>query len=241
MKKLATTLTLLTVALLGTGCGSDDGQGTIVVTAYGESYIEDGIPSSVIDDGWSVDFDHFKVTIDDVNVGGNELRDLKAIDLTESSSGDGQELGAVLVSAGDHTDSSFAIKKVEVEGEATKKDVTKTFHWIFEQTTAYTECEATTKVKAAGSATFQVTVHADHLLFDSIVASDPAVLFGPLAAADRDDDGEITQQELEQTDVGDYDPGSEGGIEDLWAYLMALSRTVGHVNGEGHCEAHRDD
>ena len=241
MRNISTFLTLLTLALLGTGCASDESHGTIIVTAYGESYIEDGIPSSVLDDGWSLDFDHFKVTIDDVLVGEAELTDIKAVDLTKSSAGDGQELGAVLVAAGDHTDASFAITQVEVEGQATKKDVTKTFHWIFKQTTNYTECDAITTVKDGGTATFQVTVHADHLLFDSIVSSDPAVLFGPLAAADTDDDGEITQQELEQTDIGDYDPGSEDGVDDLWTYLTALSRTVGHVNGEGHCHAQADD
>lgn len=31
-------------------CG--DGEDTVRVTAYGESFIEDGIPASEMDDGW---------------------------------------------------------------------------------------------------------------------------------------------------------------------------------------------
>jgi hypothetical protein len=240
MKTLRSTFALLAIPCLTLACSSTDGEGTVTVTAYGESFIEEGIPASEMSDGWEIEFDHFDVTIEDVKLGGEELSDIESVDLSKNSSGEGHELGTLLVSEGDHTESSFSITHVDVEGQATKGDVTKTFHWIFDQPTTYGECETTTSVDDGGSSTFQITVHADHLFYDSLVAEEPALLFGPLAAADEDDDGEITEEELSSTDIGAYDPGSEDGIEDLWAFLNGQAKTLGHVDGEGHCHVESD-
>lgn len=241
MKYFSTILSLTACAFLGSACSSDEADGTLLITAYGESYIEDGIPSAEVEDGWEVNFEHFKVTIEDVIVGEETLTNIEVIDLTKKSSGDGQELGALLLPAGKYTTASFAITQVEAEGEATKGKEKKTFHWIFDRTTEYTKCKATSTIKAGEADTLQITVHADHLLYDSLVAEEPSLLFGPLAAADADDDGEITQEELKKADIGDYDPGSDDGVDDLWAYLSALSTTLGHVNGEGHCSSRATD
>lgn len=213
------------------------GEGTVIVTAYGESFIEDGIPADEVDDGWAVEFERFEVAIRDVVVGGTDVPVKKRIDLTKSSKGKGHTLGSATVAADDHTHSSFSVGRVEVTGSATKGDVTKTFEWVFDETTSYHECETTTKVPAGGEATFQITVHADHLLYDSLVSEEPRVLFQALADADADDDGVITKKELAATDIGAYDPGSEGGVDDLWSWLVAQTRTLGHVDGEGHCHA----
>ncbi len=241
MNNLARLLSLTLSSYACLACSSSDEEGTVAVTAYGESFIEDGIPASEMSDGWAIEFEHFEVTIEDVAVAGESLTDIDAVDLTENSSGDGHEIGTLLVPAGDHTNSSFAITRVDVEGQASKDDETKTFHWVFEHTTMYDECETTTAVEDGGSSTFQITVHADHLFYDSLVSSDPELVFDPLAAADEDDDGEITQDELENADLGALDPGSDDDIEDLWAYLNAQTRTLGHVDGEGHCHAEASD
>jgi hypothetical protein len=241
MKIRASYISVLAAAAFSLACSSSDGEGTIIVTSYGESFIEDGIPAAAMADGWEIDFGKFDVSFEDINVGGQNLTDIDSVDLSESSSGEGQELGSVLVSEGDHTDSSFSITRVDIQGEATKDDVTKTFHWVFEHTTNYHECETTTSVDDGGSATFQITVHADHLFYDSLVAEEPELLFGPLADADENDDGEITEEELANTDIGAYDPGSEDGIDDLWAFLNAQTKTLGHVDGEGHCHAETVD
>lgn len=241
MRYFSTILSLTTCAFLGTACSPDEADGTLLITAYGESYIEDGIPGAEVDDGWTVNFEHFKVTIEDVIVGEEKLTNIDVVDLTKKSSGDGQELGALLLPAGKYTAASFAITQVEVEGEANKGKEKKTFHWVFDRTTEYTKCKATSTITDAEADTLQITVHADHLLYDSLVADEPSLLFGPLAAADADDDGEITQEELKKADIGDYDPGSEDGVDDLWAYLSALSTTLGHVNGEGHCSSRARD
>jgi hypothetical protein len=223
-------------ALFLTACGGD-GKGTVVVTAYGESFIEDGIPADDVVDGWAVDYSRFEVAISDVTVAAVAISVPSTIDLSVSSDGKGHELGSAPVAEGEHTGSRFTIAKVVIDGTATKDDKTKTFSWVFDRPTRYTECATTTSVGDGGSATFQITVHADHLLYDSLVSEEPQILFQALADADADGDGAITQAELAETDIGAYDPGSEGGIDDLWAWLTAQTKTLGHVDGEGHCHA----
>jgi hypothetical protein len=45
-----------------TACGDDNGKGTVTVTTWGESFIEDGLPSSVFPkDNWSVKYSKFLV------------------------------------------------------------------------------------------------------------------------------------------------------------------------------------
>lgn len=228
--------------LILAGCGADDeGQGTVTVTAYGESFIEDGIPASETGDGWAVDFERFEVSVRDVTVAGAEISVPASVDLSAASSGAGHALGSAVVPAGSYAKGAFTLARVEVVGTATKGAQTKTFSWVFDQPTRYTDCETTTKVSDGGDAVFQITVHADHLLYDSAVSETPQVLFQALAAADADGDGAITQAELAATDIGAYDPGSEGGVDDLWRYLNILVRTVGHVDGEGHCDATPDN
>lgn len=236
--KIAHVLAIFPALFVLSACGSEsEGQGTVNVTAYGESFIEDGIPASEVGDDWAVEFTRFEVSIEDVSVGGVAISVAESVDLSESSSGDGHELGSEEVAEGDHARSSYTIARVEVDGTATKDAKSKSFSWVFDDATRYTECETSTSVVAGESATFQITVHADHLLYDSLVAEKPELLFQALADADTDEDGDITRAELSSTDIGAYDPGSEDGVDDLWSWLVAQSRTLGHVDGEGHCRA----
>jgi hypothetical protein len=217
-------------------CGTED-NGTVAVTAYGESFIEEGIPASEMGDGWAIEFSRFEVSIRDVEVAGVAISVPASIDLSESTSGQGHPLGSALVPSGDYTDARYTVANIEVEGTATKGSETKSFEWVFDQATDYTECETTTSVQEEVAATFQITIHADHLFYDSLVADEPQVLFQPLADADGDANGIITETELAAADIGVYDPGSEDGIDDLWTWLSAQARTTGHVDGEGHCRA----
>lgn len=223
--------------LLALACGSDKGEGTVTVTAYGEAFIEEGIPADEVDDGWAVTFDRFVVRVQDVRVAGTSIDVVEKIDLSKPSKGKGHELGSALVAEGEYTHGAFTLGKIDVRGSATKGDVKKTFAWVFDETTRYDECETTTTVKDGGNTTFQITIHADHLLYDSLVSEEPRVLFQALADADVDGDGDITKQELEATDIGNYDAGSEKGANDLWAWLNAQVRSLGHIDGEGHCHA----
>lgn len=219
------------------GCG---GEGTVAVTAFGESFIEDGIPADAVDDGWAVDFGRFEVDVRDVVVAGQQLAIDEPVDLVPSSSGAGHELGRVVVPAGEHSAAAFTIARVAVDGTATKGEAMRAFRWVFDEPTRYEACETTTVVPAGGSAVLQITVHADHLLFDSLVATTPRLLFQPLADADADADGTITPDELAAADIGAYDPGSADGVDDLWQWLNAQVRNLGHVDGEGHCRAAAD-
>lgn len=236
-------LRALPLALLLTACGDDDtngnpseGTGMIVVSAYGESFIEEGIPADEVNDGWEIAFDRFEVAVRDIRVAGVELPDPASVDLAESSNDAGHELDRISVPAGTHREPSFTIARVEIEGSAERDGTVKSFHWTLEEPTRYSHCETSTSVRKDGDASFQITVHADHLFYDSLVSEEPQLLFDAFAAADANDDGEVTRAELAARDIGDYDPGNED-IDDLWSWLVAQHRTLGHVDGEGHCEA----
>lgn len=218
-------------------CGSDKGEGTVTVTAYGEAFIEEGIPADEVEDGWEITFERFVVRVEDVRVAGTSIDVDETIDVSKPSAGKGHELGSALVAPGSYTHGAFTLGKIDVRGSATKNNESKTFAWVFDEATRYDECETTTRVTEGGNSTFQITVHADHLFYDSLVSEEPRVLFQALADADTDGDGAITKQELQATDIGQYDPGSESGTDDLWAWLNAQVRTLGHIDGEGHCHA----
>jgi hypothetical protein len=234
---------VLPFGLLLAACGAENapGTGTITVRAYGEAFIEEGIPAADVDDGWAIEFQRFSVSLKDIVVADVAVDDPKPVDVTKASDGKGQSVGSVSVPAGDHTGSSFTIERVQVEGSAEKDGTTKTFDWTFESPTHYSHCDTTTKVKTDGKATFQITVHADHLFYDSLVSTTPQLLFGSVAEADTNDDDKVTQAELAATDIGSYDPGNDDEIDDLWSFLLAQHRTLGHVDGEGHCEAEPAD
>jgi hypothetical protein len=101
----------------------------------------------------------------------------------------------------------------------------------------------------------QITVHLDHLFFDTYAEDDAALRFDPMAAA-AGDDGVVTLDDLSvQDNLSDlvdvdgepldlaYDPGSafEPVPEDLREYVIAAATTTGHFNGEGHCDYERVD
>ncbi len=225
------------LAIGAAACGDDaPGEGEVTVTVYGEAFIEEGIPASEMADGWAVSFDRFLVTIDAVTVGGVQLPAAAPIDISVPTDGAGHVVGAAVVDAGAHDNSSFVITRVELAGSATKDGVDKSFEWVIDQPTRYSACETTTVVPEGDAGTFQITVHADHFFYDSLVAEEPNVVFQALADADADTDGVITEAELAATDIGAFDPGSDGAVDNLWTWLIAQSRTLGHVDGEGHCD-----
>lgn len=227
----------LASALVGTlagGCGFGE-VGEIVVTAYGESFIESGISEDDMIDGWEVTFQRFDVTIRDVAIATVPVSVPNVVSLAVPSSGKGHAIGSVKAPAGDHTDATFTISRVQVEGTATDGGETKAFHWDFRTSTTYTDCDATITVKPGESSRLEITIRADRLFYDSLVDEEPFLTFQTLADADENVDGVITQGELRRTDIGSYDTGDRDDIEDLWAWMLAQSRTLGHVNREHHC------
>lgn len=107
-------------------------------------------------------------------------------------------------------------------------------------------------VTESGTSEASITIHLDHLFFDSYATEEPDMRFEAIAA--EAEDGMVTLPMLMAqsiTDVRDadgepivdgeeavvYDPGPlaiDGST--LRDYILAASSTVGHFQGEGHCE-----
>ena len=66
--------------------------------------------------------------------------------------------------------------------------------------------------------------------------------FNAMAAADANANGEVTLDELSAVKLvdipeGTYGTGSASNVDDLGAFVRALTATLGHYRGEGHCAA----
>lgn len=236
--------------------------GALQVRIYGEPFIEDEIPSTVFADGWTVRFSSFLVNVRDIHANGEPLRGEWVFDLTTPSGGDGHDIGTLQLPSEERPILEFTIApaiapemgnventSVErlvaaeaamlVEGVATRGDESIVFSWPFSTTTVYHDCESDSEVSASQGASSQLTIHADHLFYDDLDLPEPNVAFDLIASADTDGNGEVTVQELQAIDIrtlSAYQVGSRS-IDNLWDYMSALSSTVGHIDGEGHCNA----
>jgi hypothetical protein len=109
-------------------------------------------------------------------------------------------------------------------------------------------------VPDGAAAEAEITVHLDHLFFDTYAVDDAALRFEAMAAV-APADGPLTLDDLAAQDnlsdmvdtAGDpldpYDPGSafQPVPQDLRDYVIAAATTTGHFNGEGHCDYERVD
>ena len=141
---------------------------------------------------------------------------------------------------------------IYVQATATKGTITKAYAWGFKTSTLYDRCKGelggkeTDGVVITNGGTDQpeLTIHGDHLYYDDLQDKEAKVRFDNIAAADANNDGTVTMEELGQVKLaaipannGPYGTGSAAGINDLAAFVTALSRTVGHFRGEGECFA----
>lgn len=137
---------------------------------------------------------------------------------------------------------------VHIEATARKGDVEKRLDWTFTAATRYADCAGEKDgkhtegvlVTNGGTDTVELTIHGDHFFYDDLQAASAKRRFAPIAAADADDDGEVTLEELAavrlvEIEEGSYGTGSAGNVDDLGAFVTALSRTIGHFRGEGEC------
>ena len=136
----------------------------------------------------------------------------------------------------------YRIKTEEIAKVWGKDASTIILEWGFETDTEYGNCHATDKVPDGGVGIMQITIHGDHLFMDSLVEMEPSLRFDPIAAADADADGRVTLEELAQVSgtafeaLDHYDVAPDSQIDDLRAYVTYLATTIGHIDGEGHCE-----
>lgn len=227
--------------LLTSACGS----GTWRVETWGEDYIEQGIPAEDFADGCSATFDGFAVQI-----GTSSVRDGNGAALGEVSGGrfeltnpGPQEVGSVSVPARFYDTARFIIgpnggSSIEAKGSVTCGADTVTFDWTFDTNTTYDCAPEGLTVPAGGTAKTEFTVHGDHFFYDGLDNPDAEVRGQAIVDADADDDGVVTFAELQAVDVASlgYSVGPYSDVRDLGAFITFLTRTLGHVDGEGHCQ-----
>jgi hypothetical protein len=153
----------------------------------------------------------------------------------------------VNVQAADATAMKAAGYSIWVKGSATRGGVTKTFDWGFTLELTHAHCEVSEKIDG-NAVTMQATIHADHLFYDDAVSEEPEVAFQLIADADgmagAPADGAISLTELAAVDIRSqtrYQVGSNrdpagNAITNLRQYVELQATTLGHINGEGHCE-----
>jgi hypothetical protein len=234
----------LALAGMTTAC-YEEGEGILRTRIYGEELVEQGIPADVFVDGWEVSFTRFLVVVDDIAAHDVKAGGRYAFDLTDASSGEGQEIVSLTVPEGEQAlDYRIAPGEMAmgyslfVEGAATKHDATIDFAWGFDTTTEYSECEVADFVAKNGEATTVITIHADHIFYDDLDSPEPNVAFDLIAASDADMDGTVTKAELLARDItteARYQVGSRD-VTNLWDFMSVQTTTVGHIDGEGHCE-----
>lgn len=237
-------------------CACGGSEEPYEVTIYGEEFIEDQIASDDVADGWTIEFDAFLIAVSEIEAGGASADGAYVFDLTDASGGSGfevtsfdapPEIGEVSYRIGPVSDAEpgnveaaerdrllDAEAAILVSGTAIRDDVTKTFAWAFQTDTRYGPCEVDAAARAA-----EITIHSDHLFYDDLEAPEPDLRFDLFAQADDDGDGDgvVTAEELEAVDIStlaNYQVGSRD-IDNLWDFVVEQSRTVGHIDGEGHC------
>lgn len=241
--------------------------GTLDIQIYGESFIEEGIPADVFTDGWSLRFDRFLVSVGEVSAtaagaSAPALEDdtYRIFDLAQSSGGSGFLVLSGDVPGGAYDDIAYRIAgsseaeagnaeaadvalmndngyAIYVEGQATRGDESRTFAWGFTTATTYRRCRSVAAIDG-NDASSVLTIHADHLFYDDLVSEEPSVRFDAIAAADGDEDGDVTTDELGAVDITGFERYQVGSfdVEDLWTFVDHQTSTVGHIDGEGHCE-----
>lgn len=147
------------------------------------------------------------------------------------------------------TDGGYSIY---VEASLVKDTTTKRIAWGFRTSTLYDRCKGERNGKETdgvvvtngGTEIVELTIHGDHFFYDHLQSAEAQVRVENIALADVDGDGSVTLEELATRRLaelpqsnGPYGTGSASNVNDLRAFVEALSRTLGHFRGEGECLA----
>lgn len=139
---------------------------------------------------------------------------------------------------------------VYLEATASKPGVADVrYAWGFTGRTDFSGCHdaanlAGVAVPTSGTATLQVTVHGDHLYYDDLENPEARTRFDAIAAADANGDHTVTLDELGMVQLTSlpmtqYNAGPVPNVRTLRDFVTYLVSTVGHFNGEGHCQERR--
>lgn len=221
------------LALLAWPCACT-ATGELELVAYGEPFIEQQIPATAMADGWTIEFERFVVHFANVELDGVAILEDATIDLAQDTAGAGHTLQQSALPVDTYGSASFSMLDLDVAGTARRGQQTVAFAWYLPVQADYVDCEVDHEVTQDDPARFELTVHADHLFYDSLVSESPNLRFDAIAEADVDLDGMVTLEELATRPIAGYDPGN-ASVPELRTWLMAQARTLGHVDGEGHC------
>jgi hypothetical protein len=214
------------------------------------------MPASLFNDGWSVTYTKFAVSLgkfraqaghDNEEVGTETF---KVYDLSLPSGGEGYEIATFDAPGGVYDHFGYAISadsgpSIAIAGTATKGGVTKMFDWSFTMKLGYAHCQGEEESVVDGkNLTVQATIHGDHVFYDDLTSPEPNVSFQIFADSDTDNNNMITLAELAAKDIRTqtrYQVGSTkdlagAEITNLRQFLEVQIGTIGHFNGEGHCE-----
>ena len=139
---------------------------------------------------------------------------------------------------------------VYVEGEGARMGATVRFRWGFTQDVHYESCtgpdrSAGLAVPSGGNVDAQITIHGDHFFYDDLQSDTARLRFDAIAASDvapaGNGDGTVTLDELARVDLttlpsSQYGGGDMGRVRSLRDFITTISATIGHFDGEGHCQ-----
>ena len=242
MRSLPPTLTL---CFFLAGCGTGDWS----VSAWGEDYIEAGIPAEEFEDGCSASFERFSVEFSEASLRTPQEEvvgeiPVGRVELTEPGP---HALGTVAVAPGTYDRVYYSIgssseASVQTAGTVTCGDTSVAFDWSFNPSVRY-RCLADAPLEVlvpdGGEVTTQLTIHGDHLFYDSLAGEGEGLRGQAIVDADADEDGLVTLAELETVLVEGlgYPVGTHTDILHYADFLSQLVSGIGHVDGEGHCYA----
>lgn len=248
---------------------AETATGSLTVELWGENFIEQGIPVAEFVDGYAIVFDKFLIALDGVTVAKSPGAALAATfapqriwDLTQRGP---FVLGTAPVTVGAYKNTGYAIRKatatatagnaveadvafmkqnqysVYVTGTASKDGQSWSFTYGFSTDTIYESCNSTGAVNENVGGKIQLTIHGDHLFYDSAVSETPSLRFDDMVLADAqaNNDLAISAEDLVQyplLPLTHYRVPDDSGIDNMWLYLAHMTRTLGHIDGEGHCE-----
>jgi hypothetical protein len=255
-------LSFLVFSLIGCDEESEKTYGGLSIEVWGEEFIETGIPAGEFEDGWSIVYHKFLVNINNINTSLTDVSGFYTLDLTKTgpftifsetvSTGEIKPIEYSINPADTNSlninieTADFELMKNEgysvyVSGEATKDGSTISFEWGFTSSVTYENCDALNSVVEDSTSIAQLTIHGDHLFYESMVDPEAGLRFQAIVDADANNDQIITKEELQDfsgvsfQSLDNYDVPAESQIDNLWDYLSAQIETIGHIDGEGHC------
>lgn len=250
--------TILPFFLVLSACG----KGSWTVNTWGEEYIEVEIPAADFADGCDVTYDSFLLAMSDVALLDGDGEPVGVVDgqqVFDMTAAGPHDVGSAEVKATHYANARFSISpasnavpgnateaqvaelgtsSIRVAGTLTCGGVARTFDWSFDSDTTY-HCEpADLTIPGGGEDSTQYTIHGDHLFYDGLENVDAVVRGQAIFDADTDGDGAITLTELDAIQVATlgYEVGQYSEVTTLGDFVWFLTQTLGHVDGEGHCQ-----